>query len=193
MKKNLAFILLFLISSTQLFAQYSDTIVILPDTNKIIKEFYIPKPLGITSDFEGVLTPKEIYLLDSFIMAIEKKTTIEIGIISIDSTMINEDNFEKYTLMIAQKWNIGKPGKNNGILIGFSDFYKKIRIQNAKGITTKLSDKKTKEIIENVFLPYFKMGLYYQGLVLGINEMISEINKNTAPKKTTPKKPVKKK
>lgn len=126
MRKNIAFITLFLISSTQLFAQYSDTIVIIPDTNKIIKEFYIPAPLGLTSDFEGVLTLQEIYLLDSFIMAIEKKTTIEIGIISIDSAMINEDNFEKFTLMIAQKWKIGKPGKNNGILIGFSDFYKKI-------------------------------------------------------------------
>ena len=192
MKKNIAFILVLFISSTQLFAQYSDTIVIIPDTNKIIKEFYIPTPLGLTSDFEGVLTTQELELLDSFIMVIEKLTSIEIGIISIDSTMINEDNFEKYTLMITQKWKIGKPGKNNGILIGFSDFYKKIRIQNGSGITPKLSDKKTKEIIEKVFLPYFKQGLYYQGLVLGINEMILEINKNT-PKKKPAKKTNKKK
>lgn len=192
MKKHFAFILVLFISITQLYSQYSDTIFILPDTSKIIKEFFIPTPLGLTSDFEGVLTPQEIYLLDSFIMAIEKKTSIEIGIISIDSAMINEDNFEKYTLMIAQKWKIGKPSKNNGILIGFSDFYKKIRIQNGNGITSKLSDKRTKEIIETVFLPYFKMGLYYQGLVLGINEMIVEINKKSPPKKST-KKTVKKK
>ena len=39
-----------------------------------------------------------------------------------------------------------------------------MRINNGDGIETKLSDAETKDIIDNIIIPEFKKGNYFQGL-----------------------------
>lgn len=132
----------------------------------------IPAPKGWINDFENILTPTEEQVLDSLISDFEKKTTIEIALITMDSSMVTADNFDNFSLEIAREWGVGKSGKNNGVLIAISRQYSRMRIQNARGIVALISDLETKNIIRDDFIPYFKKDNYFQGMYLGISELI---------------------
>jgi uncharacterized protein len=139
-----------------------------------IKDAGIPKPIGYVSDFEGIYTPGETIILDSMINDFEEKTTIEIGIITIDTSMVKEKDFDGWVGKVANTWGIGKKNKNNGILVGISKGYRRMRIQNGYGIEKNLSDQETKAIIDNDFIPFFKDAGYFKGTVNGLHALMKK-------------------
>lgn len=106
----------------------------------------------------------------------EKETSNEIAIISLDSLRVTNETFEDLSLRIAQKWGIGKVGKDNGIVIVISKQYRKIRIQNGNGIEKKISDQETKVILNHYFIPDFKNNNYYNGTINGVLALMKKLN-----------------
>ena len=133
------------------------------------------KSLGRTSDYEHIFTSDQISELDSIINQFEKGTTIEIAIVTIDSSWTTKERFDSLVLTIANDWGVGKKDLNNGILIGFSTGLRKIRINNGYGIETKLTDIETKKIIDDIILPEFKKGNYFEGTKNGLFAIMQNI------------------
>ncbi len=119
-------------------------------------------------DYEKILTEEEENILDSIVTDFEKRTSIEIAIVTLDTLLVAKKDFEDLTLLIANKWEIGKQDKNNGILIGICTAYRKIRIQNGLGIEKIITDQQTKNVIDTEFIPYFKKGEYFNGIKAGL-------------------------
>lgn len=145
---------------------------------KIFQDLFWLKPIkhyGWVTDYEKLYSKKEIKNLNRLITEFEKQTSNEIAIITLDSLRVTEENFDALSLRVANEWAIGKPEKNNGILIAISKKFRKIRIQNGIGIEKILSDFETKQIIENQFIPYFKEDDYYKGTYKGILEIIEKL------------------
>jgi uncharacterized protein len=142
----------------------------------------LPKPINWTNDYENLYSEVEKINLNSIISKFEKETTIEIGIVTINTTKISEEKFEDLSLHIAQTWGVGKKDKDNGILIAISKGYRKIRIQNGNGIEKIVTNDETKEIIDEYFIPDFKKGNYYDGTIKGINQLISLLKSKKEPK-----------
>jgi len=143
-------------------------------SSKYKVQFHI-KPLGWVSDYEHIFTEEQVLMLDSMISKFEKETTNEIAIVTIDSSWTTKESFDSLTLAIARNWGIGKKGKNNGVLIGISIGLRKIRIQNGYGIEAKLSDAETKKIIDEVMVPEFKNGNYFEGTKNGLLALMQKI------------------
>ena len=133
------------------------------------------KSLGWTSDFEHIFSSDQISELDSIISNFEKETTNEIAIVTIESSWTTKESFDSLTLAIAKNWGIGKKGKNNGILIGISTGLRTIRIQNGYGIEAKLTDAETKKIIDDIILPEFKNGKYFEGTKSGLIALMQKV------------------
>lgn len=132
----------------------------------------LPSPMGWTNDYEGIFSDIEKFKLNFCITKFEKETSMEIAIVTIDTIKVAREKFDDLSLHIAKTWAIGKKGKDNGIFIGFSKGYKKIRIELGDGTIKILSEKETKEIIENNFIPEFLKGNYYQGMFNGITKLM---------------------
>jgi uncharacterized protein len=144
-----------------------------PDSTK-----YIPKAIGWTNDFVHLFSEHETESLDSLIGAYEKKTTVQFSVATIDSSMMGPIDFESYTLLMFRTWGVGTKEKNNGILIAIDPALKRIRIQNGYGIEKVLTNGQTKTIIDEIFIPYFREGKFYQGTKEGILAMINKLEKN---------------
>ncbi|MEO8771200.1 MAG: TPM domain-containing protein [Ferruginibacter sp.] len=125
-------------------------------------------PIGYTSDYEHILSATEIDTLNSIIKYFEKETTIQIAIVSIDSSYTTKDDFDDFITGLGRSWGVGQKDKNNGIIIGISTGLRKIRISNGDGIEKKLSDDETKKIIDERMLPEFKQEHYFEGLRKGM-------------------------
>ncbi|NCU02682.1 MAG: TPM domain-containing protein [Chitinophagaceae bacterium] len=132
----------------------------------------LPAPTGYVNDYDNLFTDTEQTHLDSLIDAFEKATTIEIAIITLDSSACTKEDFDSLTLEIARKLGVGKKNANNGVLIGICHGYRRIRIQNGYGIEKILSDEETKQIIVNYFVPGFKQEGYYKGTYNGLTELM---------------------
>jgi uncharacterized protein len=136
---------------------------------------YIPQPIGWTNDFVDLFSTKERESLDSLIIGFEKKTSVEFAVAAINSDMMGPIDFEPYTLLMMNTWGVGKKGKNNGILIVIASDLRQIRIQNGYGIEKVLTNEETKEIIDTVFVPYFKIGQFYEGTKKGILALMNKL------------------
>ena len=128
----------------------------------------IPAAVGYTSDFEGIFTKAQVRSLDSLAKSIEKESTMEIAVVTLDSSMTSRKDFSQTVLALAKKWGVGKKGKNNGILIGISKQLKEIWIRTGLGVENKLSNQQTTEIIKTAFVPQFKQNKFYEGTRQGI-------------------------
>ncbi len=132
----------------------------------------LPKPHGYVNDYEHIYTVQEEEVLDSLIRAFEKKTTIQIVVITFDTTMTNRDSLDAMTLQIGNAWGVGQKGKNNGVAIGISRGYRKMSIRNGYGIEKILSNEETKQIIDRFFIPEFRESRYFEGTLNGLVELM---------------------
>lgn len=127
------------------------------------------------NDTENIFSASEARVLDSMIKSFERFTSIEIAVVTFDSTYTTAENFDNFVLSIHNDWGVGKKELNNGIVIGVSRALRKVRINNGYGIEKKISDEETKEIIDQVILPEFKKSNYFEGVKKGIQTLISKL------------------
>lgn len=121
-----------------------------------------PNPPKLVNDFTGTLSAQEQQILESKLLAYSDSTSTQITIV-IESSLEGEDVFD-YSQRLAQSWQIGMKGKNNGLLIYIAIDDHKIWIQTGYGMEGTITDALSKRIIEENIKPYFKQNQYYQGL-----------------------------
>jgi uncharacterized protein len=100
------------------------------------------------------------------------KTSIQIAVVTNDTTLTTPEDFDDFTLRVAKDWGGGQKDKDNGILIGISAGLRKIRIQNGYGIEKILSNEETKLIVDSAFIPAFRQGSYFEGTKNGIGVLM---------------------
>jgi uncharacterized protein len=132
----------------------------------------IPEPFGYVNDFENLFTHNERQTLDSLLQDFDKRTTIQIAVITIDTAMTTKDSLDAFTLKLANSWGVGQKDKNNGVVVGISRAYRKMRIQNGYGIEKILTDAETKRIIDTAFVPGFRDADYFRGTLTGLQSLM---------------------
>lgn len=143
----------------------------------------IPAPRGLISDFDSLFTDFQLKELTQLVSDFEDYSGVQIALVTLDSTDVSKDDFEDFTLRLANAWGVGDSILNNGIVIAICKGHRRIRIQNGIGIEQVLSDAETDQLIQTFFIPSFKAGDYFKGVHLGIQRMIEKIVENSIPKK----------
>jgi uncharacterized protein len=139
----------------------------------------LPKPIGLVNDFEQLFSIAEIDSLNKLLLQYNRMLDIQISVVSLNEDYTSAEDFDAYTLKLANHWGVGDSKKNNGILFCLSRSLRMIRIHNGYGIESILSNEETAEIIQNVIIPHFKLGNYFEGTIAGINQImvIMHLNK----------------
>jgi uncharacterized protein len=138
----------------------------------------IPPSVGFVNDFELLFSTAEVDSLTGLIVRLNKELDIQLAVVTLDSTYINANDFDAYSLILANEWGVGDAKKDNVILIAVSKSLRKMRINNGNGIERILSDKETAEIIQNAIIPNFKLGNYFEGTTVGIEQIKERILMN---------------
>ncbi len=122
-----------------------------------------PEPSSrLVNDYGNFLTPQEIAALEQKLVAYNDSTSTQIAIV----TMKNIGDYEiaDYADRLANKWQIGAKGKNNGLLILMTKEPHGITIRTGYGMEGTLPDAIVKRLIEQIAKPNFKQNNYYGGL-----------------------------
>ncbi|MFP4845366.1 TPM domain-containing protein [Winogradskyella sp. PE311] len=134
---------------------------------------YIPKnsAQSVVYDASKIFTIEEKKALTNKIMAYEKETTNEIGVLTIDSAPFDMHILD-FGTEVSNAWGIGKKDKNNGLLITFAKKDKSIAIAVGLGTEAIISDANCKIIIDSVMIPKFKENRFYEGIDRAIDSLI---------------------
>ena len=147
-----------------------------PKEESVQNEQRFPKPEGVVSDFENILTNSAEAALELTISDHAEVSGDEIAIVTTD-TLWGYDDIISCSLALANEWGVGKKDKNNGVVIFFSARLREIRVQNGDGITSRLTDDETQVIIDEYMIEHFKTGAYYDGLQAGLDQIILHLQK----------------
>jgi uncharacterized protein len=130
-----------------------------------------PSPQGYVNDFAGMLDSASLSEMDRSISDFQKKTTIEIAVVTIP-TFEPYPSLEEYASELFKTWKIGQTKENNGILLIAAKKEKRIRIEVGYGLEEFIPDGLAGEIIRSQIRPYFKEGRYGSGMKQGVESVI---------------------
>ncbi|RZW16524.1 MAG: TPM domain-containing protein, partial [Desulfobulbaceae bacterium] len=133
----------------------------------------IPALKSRVNDYAGMLSASTISQLDFILGELEKTDSTQIVILTIPS--LAGDSLEGFSLKVAEKWGIGKQGKDNGALLVIARDDRKLRIEVGYGLEGTLTDLVAGQIIRNIITPQFRQGSFNQGVIDGTGAMIAAV------------------
>jgi uncharacterized protein len=137
----------------------------------------LPIAVGWVNDFEGLFTNKQENALESVIEHFEKRTGIEIMIVTIDTNMVAKGDFKDFSYRLLRIWGIGKRLQENGIVICISSGYQILKVSCDFGIDKLMSESTTTRIENKYFIPSYKKNKYYEGTYKGLDAIITQLSK----------------
>lgn len=114
-----------------------------------------------------VISPTEQQALNRKLIDYEAKTSTQIALVIIDSLYDEDPNY--LAAQWGHKWQVGQGDADNGLVILMSTGDRKIAIQNGYGLEEYMTDARSKQIIDNFIIPYFRQTQYYEGFDHGID------------------------
>lgn len=132
-----------------------------------------PTDYFFVNDFAGIIDDSEEANMVSAAAALEKATTAQVVVVTVDS--LGGEEISSYALELGREWGIGSEETDNGIVILLSVEDREIYIAVGYGLEGALPDSKTGRIIDVYGLEYFKADNFSAGIVAVSNAIINEV------------------
>ncbi|MDM5115043.1 TPM domain-containing protein [Aeromonas salmonicida] len=144
-----------------------------------------PALSGRVVDEANLMSRKQAHQLTQQLAAFEKRSGIQLVVVSIDS--LNGETIEEYGYQLGRHWGIGQKGKNNGVLLLIAQDERKVRIEVGYGLEGALPDAIAANIIQTRILPAFKRGDMVAGVVAGSQSIMQALAGEYQPVDTAKK------
>ena len=138
----------------------------------------LPAAIGWVNDYGDLFTDPQERSLEKILEHFEQATSVEICVVTIDSNMVSQDNFNEFSYRLMKKWGIGKITKSNGIVICICKDYRRICVTTDFGIDKYVSEFEKNKLINRDFAPYFAKNDYYDGTYNGLNALLTRIDRH---------------
>lgn len=134
-----------------------------------------PDPRGRVSDFADLYSAGFRMKLESQLRNFEVMIpdSPEIAVVTVKS--LEGQDPHAYALALHQQWGVGKHGKNNGVLILYSDGEHKAAISTGFGVEGVLTDIECIHIIREQMAPRRQAGDYEGSMQAGVNAVIAKL------------------
>jgi uncharacterized protein len=133
----------------------------------------LPEPTGYVVDTISLLNAQTKATIEERCKAFDAKVQLAVCIVSTTSPLSLED----YSIKLAEKWQVGHKGLDNGVILLIAQSDRKLRIEVGRGLESKITDSKAGEIINNIIVPYFKAGDFNKGILMGVSAILTEADR----------------
>ncbi|HQV78697.1 MAG TPA: TPM domain-containing protein [Chitinophagales bacterium] len=135
-----------------------------------------PQPPKLVNDYAEMFSVSNCQNLEDKLVAYNDSTSTQICVVTVNN--IGDYDISDYALRLGRSWGIGQKDKNNGILILVSKNDRKVDIEIGYGLESSITDYESKEIIDQLIVPAFKQGQYFQGIDEACNRIIAQLEGN---------------
>ena len=129
-------------------------------------------------DEAGVLTQSEIDSLTAQIDAYEAATKGQMAVLLIKN--LHGDAIEDFSLAVAEKWQIGWTGEDNGVLLLLSVEDREDRLEIGYGLEGVINDARAGDILRGMAY-WLKEGFYAQAISYAVTSVSAFVRQENAP------------
>lgn len=134
----------------------------------------VPNPVKFNSfvtNPDGILTKQEEEELNLLLLMLEDSSTCQAAVVVLNS--IGDEVPKDFATRLFNHWGIGQKN-NNGFLLLLVMDQRRVEMETGYGIEGILTDGICKNIQINHMVPYFKEGLYAEGVLEGM-KLVTEV------------------
>src|SRR4030095_5256850 len=130
-----------------------------------------PGPTARVNDYAGMLDASSRLELEQKLKSFEETTSNQIVVATFPS--LEGEILEDFSVRLAETWNLGKKGRDNGVLLLIFKEDRALRIETGYGLEGALPDAVSRSIIENKIIPEFRRGDFKAGIFSGVDSIIA--------------------
>jgi len=142
----------------------------------------IPPLTARVIDLTGTLSEQQKSALENELEAYELEKGSQIVILLVPTT--DPEPIASYGIRVAEAWKIGREGVDDAIILLIAKDDRRVRIEVGYGLEGALPDAYAKRIIENIIIPNFRQGDFYNGIEDGLGAIIGLIEGEDLPEIT---------
>ncbi len=129
----------------------------------------VPPLNGPVNDYAHIFSASETQELNAYLYSIDRQSDLQIAVLTIPS--LEGESLEDYSIRVAEKWQIGKKGKDSGVILVIAAQDRKLRIEVGYGLEDRITDAQSSRIIRSIIAPHFKQQEYGKGVLLGVKNL----------------------
>lgn len=133
---------------------------------------------GRVVDAAGIIDPAQLQQLTQKLADFEAKSSDQVVVVTVPS--LNGEDIESYSNRLFRAWALGQKQENNGILLVVAPNDRKVRIEVGYGLEGTMTDALSSVIINGTIIPEFRSGNYSEGIVQGVDGILSVLSGDAA-------------
>ena len=132
-------------------------------------EVPVPPLEARVTDLTRTLTPEQTAELEQQLAQIEAREGSQIAVLMLPTT--RPESIEQYGLRVAEQWQLGRKGVDDGVLLLIAKDDRELRIEVGYGLEGALPDAIAKRIIAETIVPRFKENDFHGGILAGVRQI----------------------
>jgi uncharacterized protein len=144
----------------------------------------VPPLTGRVVDETGTLSADQKRALEAKLQDFEQRKGSQIAVLITGTTF--PEPIESFGIRVADAWKIGRKGVSDGLIIVVAKSDRAMRLEVGYGLEGAIPDATAKRLIDEVFIPGFRDGRFYEGLSAGIDRLIKVIDGEPLPEPSLP-------
>jgi uncharacterized protein len=150
--------------------------------NALAQRQDIPNLAARVTDLTGTLTGQQKKSLEAELATFEEEKGSQVVVLIVPTT--DPEPIESYGIRVAEDWQIGRGGIDDGVILIIAKNDRKLRIEVGYGLEGAIPDVYAKRIIENIIVPNFRQGKFYNGIEDGLGAIMGLIEGEDLPEIT---------
>ncbi|QLI81002.1 YgcG family protein [Chitinibacter fontanus] len=142
----------------------------------------IPELRTQVTDLSNTLSQSEQQQLEEKLHALEQAKGSQLAVLIVPTT--GEETIEQYGIRVVEKWQLGRKGVDDGVLLLIAKNDRTVRIEVGRGLEGVLPDVVASRIIREIMVPAFKTGDWAGGIQAGVAKMSALIQGEALPAPT---------
>lgn len=142
-------------------------------------EVAVPQLSARVTDLTGTLDVSQKQRLETRLAEFEAKKGVQIAVLLVPTTQ--PETIEQYGIRVSEAWKLGRKGIDDGVLLLVAKEDRTLRIEVGYGLEGVIPDAVAKRIISETIIPYFKNANYYNGIAMGVEQLVAIIEGEPLP------------
>lgn len=159
-------------------------VLLLVSLGALAEDRPIPALTGRVVDETETLTGEQKRAFEEKLQAFEQRKGSQITVLITGTTF--PEPIESFSIRVADTWKIGRKGVSDGILVVVAKADRVMRLEVGYGLEGAIPDATARRLIDEVFIPGFREGNFYEGLSAGVERMIKVIDGEPLPEVSQP-------
>lgn len=139
----------------------------------LVSALDVPPLRGYVNDYAGVLSAGTVRQLEQTLAGFEQSDSTQIVVLTVPS--LYGDDLETFSIRVAEAWQIGQKGKDNGAILLVAKAERKVRIEVGRGLEGTLTDLVSGRIIRGEMTPRFRQGDFDGGVTAGVSAIMATV------------------